>query len=213
VNETLSLDPKTSVELPVDKTLTGRPELLLKVKIRAVDLLKKPLEEPGWPDLQNIGKVTVRDVDVEGGKAVSRIQELEKKAVEPEVLDDSVIGLGGARNLERMVEAPDLTDAFKEYTFRLSDVLSEGDAADRVIFANRNTGRRIEFKDLVIEDSAGRAGVAPSHLVQQGQDAVLTIDGVKVQRETNQIDDAMKGVNLELKSASAKEVALTVRGL
>jgi flagellar hook-associated protein 2 len=209
-NETLSLDPKTSVELPVDKTLTGKPELLLKVKIRAVDLLEKPPGEPRWPDLETIGKVTVRDVDVEGGKAVSSIQEPEKKAVEPEVLDNAVIGLGGARNLERMIEAPDLTDAFKEYTFRLSDVLSEGDAADRVIFANRNTGRRIEFRDLVIEDSAARAGVAPRHLVQQGQDAVLTIDGVRVQRETNQIDDAIKGVKLELKSASAGEVSLAV---
>jgi flagellar hook-associated protein 2 len=210
VNETLGLDPNTSVELPVDKTLTGRPELLLKVKIRAVDLGKKPLEEPRWPDLQNIGKVTVRDVDVEGGKAVSSIQEPEKKVVEPVIVDDAVIGLGGARNLEKMVETPDLTDAFKEYAFRLSDVLSEGDAADRVVFANRSTGRRLEFKDLVIEDSSGRAGVAPRRLVQQGQDAVITIDGVKVRRETNQIDDAIKGVKLELKSASPKEVALSV---
>jgi flagellar hook-associated protein 2 len=210
MNEVLSLEPKNSVELPVDRTLTGRPELLLKVKIRAVDLEGKPLEEPRWPDLDTIGKVTVRDVDVEGGKAVSSIKEPEKKAVEPAVVDDAVIGLGDARSLERMIEAHGLTETFREYTFRLSDILAEGDAADRVIFANRNTGRRIEFRDLVIEDSAGRAGTAPRHLVQKGQDAILTIDGVKVQRETNQIDDAIKGVKLELKGASAGEIPLTV---
>jgi flagellar hook-associated protein 2 len=210
MNEALSLDPKNSVELPVDRTLTGRPELLLKVKIRALDLEGKPPAELRWPDLGNIGKVTVRDVDVEGGKAVASIPEPEKKAVEPEVVDNAVIGLGDARNLERMIEAPDLTDTFKEYTFRLSDILSEGDAADRVLFTNRNTARRIEFRDLVIEDSTGRGGAAPKHLVQESQDAVLSIDGVKVQRETNQIDDAIKGVKLDLKSASPREVTLTV---
>jgi flagellar hook-associated protein 2 len=36
------------------------------------------------------------------------------------------------------------------------------------------------------------------------------IDGVKVQRETNQIDDALRGVNLEIKDSSPREVELIV---
>jgi len=63
----------------------------------------------------------------------------------------------------------------------------------------------------VIEHATGRGGIVPKNLVQEGRDAVITIDGVQVQREGNQIDDAIKGVKLDLKGPSGKEIPLTVR--
>ena len=216
----LTLDPKNSVELPLPRGVDGKPELILKAKIRAVDVVKRepgaPVEKPVWPELEAIGKVTVRDVDVFGGRPVPSVAVPEKKGgeapvFETAVFDDSVIGLGNARDLTRMAAAGELSGTFKEYSFKLSDILGPGETADRVLFINRNTGRKVEFRDVVIEDATGRGGIVPKNLVQEGRDAVITIDGVQVQREGNQIDDAIKGVKLDLKGPSGKEIPLTVR--
>ncbi|KPJ84758.1 MAG: hypothetical protein AMS17_15655, partial [Spirochaetes bacterium DG_61] len=70
--------------------------------------------------------------------------------------------------------------------------------------------RRVEYSDLSIEYAAVREGARPKHLVQEGRDAIVYIDGVKVQRENNQIDDAVRGVGLELKKASPETIQLTI---
>jgi flagellar hook-associated protein 2 len=47
-------------------------------------------------------------------------------------------------------------------------------------------------------------------LVQEARDAVIYIDGVRVERESNQIDDAIKGVGLQVKAKSPADVQLIV---
>jgi len=121
-----------------------------------------------------------------------------------------VLGIGTERGVSGTGEMENLGVTFREYTFKLTDIVPQGEEVDRIFFVNNNTDRRIEYQDIVIEDESARAGLAPKHLVQDSQNAIVYIDGVKVQRDTNEIDDAIKGVNLRLQKESTREVEMTV---
>jgi len=208
----LLLEPENSAEFILDRTVSSQPNLLLKIKVRAIDVEAEEPEiiPPKWPDLKGIGKVTVKDIDIEGGKPVNRIDIPEEKVEKKVVVDNRVLGMGTERGVSGTGEMENLGVTFREYTFKLTDIVPQGEEVDRIFFVNNNTDRRIEYQDIVIEDESARAGLAPKHLVQDSQNAIVYIDGVKVQRDTNEIDDAIKGVNLRLQKESTREVELTV---
>lgn len=210
-DEVLTLEPENSVEFILDKSVMADPNVYLKIKIRAVEVKEeeKPEEPVLWPELKNIGKVTIRDVSVEGGRSISKIEVPEEEKVEPVVIDNKVIGIGNEAGLVGKLDVDALADNFTEYTFRLTDILKEDEQINRIFFINRNTGRRIEYRGLVLEDTSVREGISPKHPVQTGRDAVLYIDGVKIIRDTNEFEDVIKGVKIKLKKESKEEVLLT----
>lgn len=210
-DEVLTLEPENSVEFILDKSVMADPNVYLKIKIRAVEVKEeeKPEEPVLWPELKNIGKVTIRDVSVEGGRSISKIEVPEEEKVEPVVIDNNVIGIGNEAGLVGKLDVDALADNFTEYTFRLTDILKEDEQINRIFFINRNTGRRIEYRGLVLEDTSVREGISPKHPVQTGRDAVLYIDGVKIIRDTNEFEDVIKGVKIKLKKESKEEVLLT----
>jgi len=208
----LTLEPENSTAFILDKTITSGPNLYFKVKIRVIEIEKEELKEilVKWPELKNIGKVTVKDIDIQGGKPVSKLEEPEVKEEPRVVIDNTVIGLGSDREMRKTRELKELDESFREYTFKFTDIVPEGEKVDRILFFNKNTGRKVEYTDLVIEDISVRRGISPKHLIQEGKDAVVYIDGVRVQRDSNEFDDAVKGVKLELRGESNEEVSLTI---
>ncbi|MCK5095102.1 MAG: flagellar filament capping protein FliD, partial [Spirochaetes bacterium] len=211
-DEVLTLEPENSVEFILDKSVMADPNVYLKIKIRAVEVKEeeKPEEPVLWPELKNIGKVTIRDVSVEGGRSISKIEVPEEEKVEPVVIDNNVIGIGNEAGLVGKLDVDALADNFTEYTFRLTDILKEDEQINRIFFINRNTGRRIEYRGLVLEDTSVREGISPKHPVQNGRDAVLYIDGVKIIRDTNEFEDVIKGVKIKLRKESKEEVLLKI---
>lgn len=50
----------------------------------------------------------------------------------------------------------------------------------------------------------------PKNIVQKARDAILEVDGVRLKKSTNKIDDVIKGVTLQLKKESDKEITLKI---
>ncbi len=208
----LTLEPENSAELPTDP-IRVKDSILFQIRMRAIDIPEEVIEKepPRWPTLKSIGKVTVKDIEIEGGTPVINI-EVEEEPVEekPVVVDNAVIGIKNERGEISTYTATGLNSEFREYKFRLPDIVEEGDIISSILFQNKNTGRRVEYSDLSIIDEAIREGAVPKHPVQDAKDAVIFIDGVKVERSGNQIDDAIRGVNLEVKKVSEEAISLTV---
>jgi flagellar hook-associated protein 2 len=213
--KTLRLEPQTSIEYLLDGPVKASDSVVVKVKIRAETVAEegKGKEEAlSTPELRGIGSVTVEDVEIKGGHALSGLEKKEEAArKEPEiVVDNTVFGLGDTRTTPHPIEIKDLDKSFREYTFKLSDIVGAGRSIDRVLFINNNTGRRVEYRDLELVDTSQVEGLKPAHLVQNAQDAVISIDGVVVQRESNTIDDAIQGVTIDVRGESDEEVLLNI---
>ncbi len=68
------------------------------------------------------------------------------------------------------------------------------------VVAKNEQGGALNFGDISVV-TRGRTGE-----VQAGQDSVMTVDGVRLERSTNTIDDVITGVTLELRKTSASDI-------
>ncbi len=65
-----------------------------------------------WPGLKNIGKVTVRDIEIEGGNAISKIAYPEETVVKQPVIDDAVLATGKGDEITSKIKVDGLSEVF-----------------------------------------------------------------------------------------------------
>jgi len=76
-------------------------------------------------------------------------------------------------------------------------------AVNKIAFFNDNHGVAMGFKNIRIF-SMKKSGYTPKHVLQLPKDAILTVDGIKVTRKSNKIDDLIDGITLKLKNPGKK---------
>lgn len=119
------------------------------------------------------------------------------------------IAITSDMTLEEIVEA---IDSVSETTGVDASVIKVDDDNYMLVLTATNTGQ-----DITITDTGGvmtSLGVLKSdgsfaNELQANQNAILTVDGVTVQRESNEIDDVIDGVTLQLYSAD-EDTTLTL---
>ncbi len=67
------------------------------------------------------------------------------------------------------------------------------------------TVSNIEIKKEVTND-----GLRPKNLIQEARNSIIEVDGIRIEKDTNTIDDVIKGVTLNLKNESTQEVEVNV---
>ena len=105
--------------------------------------------------------------------------------------------------LEKITDSED----FKTYSIDIGNLAATIDSFN---IRNKNTNRRIIIKDIKILDKTSRGKYVPSHPLSQAGDAKLTMDGIEVERSSNNIDDLIPGVKLTLLAKSDKPVTLKI---
>jgi flagellar hook-associated protein 2 len=212
-DDTLLLEPESGAVLSLEKPVEAKESLIVKLKVRAVEIPKEQVIPPSveWPELRSIGTVQVRDVEIVGGGSVPRIEdEPEKIKEEPVVVDNRVFGFIDTRGQKHTIDAGEIGEEYRELKLRLVDIVPEGTAVSGIMFTNMSTGRRIEYREISVEDPSQRGGIVPKNLAQEAGDSIVYIDGVRVQRSSNEIDDAIGGVTLQLLRDSDEDIAITV---
>ena len=109
------------------------------------------------------------------------------------------------------IQLPPMVDSrgFNTNQFDLSAI-----AAGRNIVAlsvvNSNTHRDISIRDVQIFDPNTLGGVVPLNPVSTARDAIVSMEGIEVRRPTNEIDDLVPGVTLNVRGASDRPVTLRI---
>ncbi len=212
-DDTLSLEPESGAVLSLEKPVEVKESVTVRLLVRAVEIPKEEVVTPAavWPRLRSIGTVKVRDVEIVGSGSVPRIEdEPEQKKEKPVVVDNRVFGFIDTRGQKYTIDAGEIGEEYRELKLRLVDSMPEGTEVSGIMFTNGSTGRRIEYREVAVEDPSQRGGIVPKHLAQEAGDSVIYIDGVRVQRGSNEIDDAIGGVTLRLLRDSDEDISLTV---
>lgn len=81
----------------------------------------------------------------------------------------------------------------------IKEISIKNDTSDTFTISNFKVTKEIKSK-----------GWSPKNLVQKARDAIIEVDGVRLEKSTNKIDDVIKGVTLELKKESDKEISLKI---
>lgn len=170
------------------------------------DNLPEP-EPPKGPTIPSPGAVAYGGVSVANAPseapppaARAPVQQVDDMAVLSVVFAD-----GRTAALSPLMDA----EGFVPYKFNLGDLQASGEIVS-LSLVNKNTHREILVRNAALLDPDAPGGLRPLNPVSTAQDAIVTMEGITVQRPTNRIDDLIPGVTLTARAASDKPVEIKV---
>ncbi len=206
---TVILQPGTEVSLPVTPPVAFSNKMELSLEISVVNLGGAAIAAPApptGPAVPSPGATTLGGVTIQSDNSQAPLPQW-KPPEPPKIIEDHrILFAQNGADTASLPEVPD-TDGFKQLTIPITDYVQGMTAFD---IRNRNTGRRVEVRNVRIYDPQSRGDYRAVNAVSQAQDAKLAVDGIDAVRESNTITDLVPGTTLQLQSTSSAPVTLTV---
>lgn len=206
--ERIVVGPGGEVSLPVSPALSIGPTIVLEGEVRLIDTEESwsPPPPPPGPAVPPGEGVTLEDITIQNAPSRAPLVETEPEGPPPVVRDNQILF---AQEGTSVVPLPEIapTEDFVPLRLSLDDFV---DSIRGLNIRNRNTYRTLELRNLKIYDTAARGDTRPVNAVNTARDAELLVDGVRVTRDSNTIDDAIPGVTLTLSNPGRVPIVLTV---
>jgi flagellar hook-associated protein 2 len=101
------------------------------------------------------------------------------------------------------------SNAFSARQYNLDEVAG-GKTITGISIVNDNTHRDVSLRNIQIYDPSTIGGVKPLNAVSTAQDAIISMEGIEIQRTGNSIDDLIPGVTLTVREATTRPVKLHI---
>ncbi len=205
----LTLEPGSELRLPVSPSMALNPNMVLEFSVKTVQIPEpRPGETPvpPGPSIPESGSIEFEGITIHSGKAEAPLPEYTPPKPPERVDDMQVLFAEGGGKLLPLPPFEDSAE-FKKVQIPIGELANSLDYLD---FRNRNTYRSITVKDVVIYDKTQRGDYTAANALGEAGDARLVMDGIKITRDSNLIDDLIPGVKLTLQGESPNPVELTV---
>ena len=196
VEEELRVGPTASAAVHTEE-ITIEANYLLEIEISLINFGEpehEPPEPPDGPDLPDLGAVELDDARVPFIDSLLEIPEWVPPEP-PEEIEDLEILYVLSDGREIALPHLDDTDDFVRIELPVGDY---ADQFEGLAVRNRNTFREVRIRDARIIDPDRPGEHVPNVAIEEAGDAVFTVDGVRATRDTNEIDDVIDDVTLEL---------------
>ncbi len=166
------------------------------------------VQEPAGPDTGQPGSFTYQDITVQNSGLEIALGETAKPPAPKEpVTDLAALSLRSAKGVA--IPLPDIpAEATKQ---AVSVPLAEYGDVDALLAHNRNTGKTVTLENVKVIDPRSAGGYAPVNPVSVAQDAILKYEGISITRPTNDIDDLVPGVTINLHEPTQKQETIAVK--
>jgi len=200
--------PESALRIPLEPSVAVKENLVMEItySMTRIPYEYTPPTPPPGPRTPDPSGVDFRGITIENES--SRVITPEWEAPKPpEKRDDlTVFSLTtGAGE----IELPAITDTEGAKTIRVP-LADYGAVVSGLNVRNDNTHRTITVEQVKVFDPTSRGEFMPNHPIETAGDARIEIDGIEVVRDSNEIDDLIAGVTLNLHNASDRPVELAV---
>jgi flagellar hook-associated protein 2 len=210
----LNVAPRSTASLPFNLSLPADSPVLLKLetftKVDASGLSAIPQPPPG-PSIPT-GSVTYGGITIDNEPSTAPMPETAPAAAPVRNDDMNVLTLVFSDGSN--AKLPAITDSNTPQTrqYLLSDI-AQGRTIVSLNVENANTHREVSVGKIEVFDPTSTAGgLKPLNPVSLARDAIITMEGIEIRRPTNNIDDVIPGLTLNVKGVSDRPVELSVRG-
>lgn len=199
----VSMTPSSKIEKSVKEQIKENYFISMNVEfnIFTEDKKEKTFFTNGNGDLVLMESVAVSNVIVGGGKLILDITEEEKqKEIITNFTDFFTIiySDGSKENLQFVSNA--------NYTFGLQ----KNKEIEKIVLENQNTDKEVKIANIKIFSTPDDEKFTPKNYITKASDAEFELDGVKIKRKNNNIDDVIDGVTLNLKRETDYPVTVKV---
>lgn len=207
-DDTLRVGPTASATIATE-AVPIEPHFVLELDISVVNLGEPQHEDstpPEGPQIPETGAVELDGVRVPFADSLIEIPDWSPEEPPEEVEDLEMLYLRADGGEMPLAELSD-SDGFITIEIPVGELAGQFEG---LVVRNRNTFRELLIRRAELRDPDSRDGYEPVIAIEQAGDASLVIDGVRVTRDTNEIDDLIDDVTLELHSESRGQVAIEV---
>ncbi|NOY10162.1 MAG: flagellar filament capping protein FliD [Spirochaetes bacterium] len=206
---TLTVNPAGELKIPVTPSFNLNKNMVLQFQLKTEIIPEKKSEEtkpPPGPSLPDTGEINFKGIKVKNEKSRVILPQWKPPVPAKRIDDMQVLFFNSNGKIHPLNKIEDSKD-FKSYE---ADIGAISNTIDSINIKNRNTNRIIVVKNIKIFDKTSRGKYIPSHPISEAGDAELIMDGIKIKRDSNNIDDLLPGVNITLLSKSDKPVTIKV---
>lgn len=207
-NGTLTVEAGGEALIRLPSSIDTGENLVLEVEVSVENLWDEwvPPPAPPGPSVPDAGSVTLGDVTIFNSPSGIPLPDWSPPEP-PTVVDD--LRILYAQSGSTVVPLPELSDTegFETITVQIDEYLP---SISSVNIRNQNSHRRVRVRNVRLYDPTSRGDVAPLNAVSTAQNAIVEVEGIRVERTSNTIDDLIDGVTLQLRSPSTRPVEVNV---
>jgi len=210
----LQAAPRSSVSIPLNITPNADSPLVLrletKTRIETGDALNVP-QPPSGPNVP-AGAVTYNGITIENEPSAAPLPQWTPPPAPVRRDDMAVLSLTFSDGTKAALPAITDSNSFTTRQYNLGEI-ARGKTIVSLNIENSNTHREVSVgKAEVLDPTSSSGGLRPLNAVANARDAVITMEGIEITRPTNNIDDLIPGVTLNVKGVSDSPVKLSVTG-
>jgi len=209
----LGFPPLASASIPFALDVERGSPLVLKLetqtKVNSESAFTIPQPPPG-PSIPSSGSITYGDITIENNPSTAPLPAWTPPPVPKRMDNLAVLSLSFSDGSKAVLRPITDSGDFIPREFNLSEYAA-GKTITALNIENTNTHREISVRGAVVFDpKAVGGGLRPLNPVSIAQDAIIEMEGIKMQRPSNTITDIVSGVTLTAKGVSDRPVRLGV---
>ena len=200
----ITLNPQARLEINADMDV--KKGQVLEIKLRAERLNQEATpEQPRGLQLDPPGVAEFQDIQIISNPLRTNLPRFEAPPP-PQPVNDANVGF--LRGGSQQVNLPAFPLENAETVISLP--LDELSRLDSLVFSNRNTQMRYTITDVRVVDTTSRGDLEPKNAQTTAQNAVFEIDGIRVQRPTNTVNDVIPNVTLNINDVTPAPATVRV---
>lgn len=203
----LTLKPGTEMKIPVKLTGPVTEGMVLELEIKTEIIPEEQAGQaapPSGPLIPAAGSIEYQGITIQNDPSQVVLPTWEKPEIPVRIDDLQVLFLEGGSQIEALPGIED-SEEFRLFQFQLQQ--SE---IDTINLRNRNTHRLITLQNIRVRDTQVRGEYTPLKPLSTVSDALLSMDGIEITRDSNNFNDLIPGVELSLHTKGDRAVSLTI---
>jgi len=205
------LPPQSTASLPLNISINSDSLLMLKFDTSTIIKTDVDFSISKPPSGPSVLSNSVTDGITENEPSLDPLTEQETSATQQNYDDMSVISLVFSDGTS--AKLPPITDStnFTPRQYFLSEI-AQGRTIVSLNIENTSTNREISIGNVEIFDpNAANNSLRPVNAVSTARDAIITMEGIEIKRPTNNINDLVPGLTLNVRGVSEKPVEIAVK--
>ena len=207
--DTLTLQPESSISIPLGSPIPFETGMFLEYKISVNELDPedtKPIPPP-LPSLPAVPDAAFRGARVESFDSSAEPPDWQAPPAPPVIEDNSIGYITSSSGRTDLMELKN-----GSYTESVKIPLNGTGSLNEIVLDNRNNYKEVRIQEIRVTDPRTSDGYLPTNSLSNARNALLEFSGIQVERETNEIDDLIPGVTLKLNRADPdEEVDISVK--